>query len=103
MAIVIEPSNLRKPSTVAVAGLCVGDEVVVVPVAWIPATKSLAGRRGKLLVLDRARTIAGVRLDGVMHAMPASCLRRSDAMVVSPLASAGGGTTDVRRDGEFAA
>lgn len=57
--------------------LRVGDRVVVVPVAWIPATASLAGRGGVLLTLDRARAIAGVRLEGgPMHAMPANCLRR---------------------------
>lgn len=81
MQIVVPPTTIAKPSSVAVEGLRVGDQVVVVPVAWIPATKSLAGRRGMLLVLDRARTIAGVRLDGVMHAMPASCLRRVDDVV----------------------
>lgn len=61
-------------------GLRVGDHVVVVPVAWIPASETMAGRGGRLLMLDRPRSIAGVRFDGGgMHAMPANCLRRVSA------------------------
>jgi hypothetical protein len=60
--------------------LRVGDRVVVVPVAWIPASAGMAGRDGRLLMLDRVRSIAGVRFEGGgMHAMPANCLRRVSA------------------------
>jgi hypothetical protein len=107
----IDSPTLRLPSTVAAAGLRVGDEVIVVHVPSLPATKSLAGRRGKLLVLDRARTIAGVRLDGVMHAMHASCLRRSDDAIEvtrdrpreSPVVAIGSRASSVRRDDDYAA
>jgi len=71
------PSLVPSPIGPVAPELRAGDRVVVVAVAWIPATASLAGRAGVLLTLDRARSIAGVRLEGgPMHAMPANCLRR---------------------------
>jgi hypothetical protein len=81
MDLAVNLSNLAPRSLPANdEDLRVGDHVVVVPVAWIPASATMAGRGGRLLMLDRQRSIAGVRFDGGgMHAMPANCLRRVSA------------------------
>lgn len=96
MQLAIQVPKVLVPPTTAAEALRTGDDVVVVAVAWIPATRALAGRTGKLLVLDRARTIAGVRLDGVMHAMPANCLRRVADELVLPTTNVSAARIDGR-------